>query len=186
MSRANRLPLVVALLVLMVVACSPCSLLSSGTRQEPVPTITVSDEAAQRLEDRLRQELQESPNQQFIIHITNDEITSLVNQKLAEAPEPPIQEPRIWFTRGRIYIAGTLVNVLPTPTEALLIASVRVADGQIRVQFDKASVGSVSVPNLVLEELMQTVNDALATAQVDLEITDVRIREGEIVIAGRK
>ena len=186
MSRKSRPVPYIALLVLALMACNPCSFLSGRTPQEPVPTITVSAEAAQRLQDRLYQELQENPNPQFILRITNNEITSLVSQKLAESPAPPIQEPRIWFTRGRIYVSGKLVNILPSPTDSLLVASVHVEDGQIRIQFDKATIGSMNVPKLVLNELQQTVNDALATAQIDVTITEVQILEGEMVIAGRK
>jgi len=39
---------------------------------------------------------------------------------------------------------------------------------------------------VVLGELEQTVNDALATAQINLTITEVQVREGELVVAGRK
>ncbi|MBC7223108.1 MAG: hypothetical protein H5T59_02345 [Anaerolineae bacterium] len=178
---------VLALLLLAVLACSPCSLVApSAPPQETLPTITISSVAARRLEARLREQLQENPDPQFILRITNEEITSLVNEKVSEAEEPPIQEPRIWFTRGRIYVAGRLVNIVPTPTDALLVASVKVVDGQVRLQFDDASVGAVKVPKVVLNELEQTANDALATAQINLTITEVRVREGEIVIAGRK
>lgn len=187
MHRPKPLVVLLPLLLLAVLACGPCSLSScSAPREESVPTIEVSQAAAQSLEDKLREQLEENPNPQFLIRITNEEATSLVNARLAEAEEPPIQEPRIWFTRGRVYVSGRLVNIVPTPIDALLVATVKVVDGQARLQFDDATVGTVKVPQLVLSELEQTVNDALATAQINLTITEVQVREGEIVVSGRK
>lgn len=189
MHRAKPFAALVALLLLAVLACGPCSLFSCtapAQQQETIPTVEVSQAAAQRLEDKLREQLQENPNPQFLIRITNEEATSLVNARLAEAAEPPIQDPRIWFTRGRIYVAGRLINIVPAPMDALLVASVKVVEGQARLQFDDATVGAVKVPKMVLSELEQTVNDALATAQINLTITEVQVREGELVIVGRK
>lgn len=188
MPRAKPTLALLALLLLAVLACGPCSLFSRTTpsAQESVPTIEVSQAAAQRLEDKLREQLQENPNPQFLIRITNEEATSLVNARLAEAEEPPIQEPRVWFTRGRIYVSGRLVNLVPAPMDALLVASVKVVDGQARLHFDDATVGTVKVPKVVLSELEQTINDALATAQINLTITEVQVREGELVVVGRK
>ncbi|NLE75391.1 MAG: hypothetical protein GX605_01395, partial [Chloroflexi bacterium] len=108
-------PLAMALLVFTLAACGPCSFFSPPPPNEPIPTITISEEAASGLEQKIRQELQESPNHEFIIRITNDEVTSLVATKLADSAETPMQEPRIWFTRGHIYIGGRLVNILPIP-----------------------------------------------------------------------
>lgn len=188
MPRAKPTLALLALLLLAVLACGPCSLFSrtAPSSQESVPTIEVSQAAAQRLEDKLREQLQENPNPQFLIRITNEEATSLVNARLAEAEEPPIQEPRVWFTRGHIYVSGRLVNLVPAPMDALLVASVKVVDGQARLHFDDATVGTVKVPKVVLSELEQTVNDALATAQINLTITEVQVREGELVVVGRK
>ncbi|NLE76190.1 MAG: hypothetical protein GX605_05490, partial [Chloroflexi bacterium] len=56
----------------------------------------------------------------------------------------------------------------------------------IRISIEEATVGSVALPQALLTQLTETINDALATAQIDVEITEVQIREGEIVIAGHK
>jgi len=114
--RRRLIRMIVPVLLLLGLACGPCNLLSGDVPTPPHP-IVISTESAGRLESRIRENLSGEPGRQFILRMTDDEVTSLVATKLAGYDESPLTEPRIWFTKGLIYGTGHLVNVLPVETD---------------------------------------------------------------------
>ena len=84
--RQTVVRVVLPLLVLLSLACGPCNLFSAAVPTPPFP-IAVSTESAAQLESRINQNLSGEPGQQFIMRMTDAEVTSLVATKLAKYDE---------------------------------------------------------------------------------------------------
>jgi hypothetical protein len=177
--------LLVPVLTLLALACGPCSVLTSE-RPTPPHALPVSTEAAGQLESRIRQNLKGEPGSQFILRSTDAEVTSFAATELSKYDESPIVDPQIWFTRGNVYATGTLVNVVPVETDFLVIASARVANGQIVVEVKESSAGAIPIPNPVLEWISESLSETLDELQLDVEVTALEILEGEVIIKGTR
>ena len=169
--------------VLLSLACGPCNLLAAVTPTPPRP-IAVSTESAAQLESRIQQNLSGPPGQPFLLRMSDAEVTSLLATKLAETDGAPVADPQIWFTKGKIYGQGRLVNVLPVETTFHIVATPHIRDGQVIVDIEEVSAGTVPLPDRVLDTLSQSLNETIAEAQLDLEVTDLEILEGEAIFKG--
>lgn len=184
-SRSTLVRFAVPLLILFSLACGPCNLVSEEVPTPPHP-IAVSTEAAGQLESRLQQNLQGQAGQQFIVRMTDDEVTSLVAIKLAEYDESPVRDPQIWFTKGKIYATGRLVNILPIETDVFFIANAHIQDGKVKVTLEKISAGAVPIPASALDTLSQSINQTVDEAQLGVQVSDLEILEGEVIVKGTK
>jgi hypothetical protein len=169
------------LLALTILACT-----TAGSATLPGSPVEVSPEAAQRVEAKLVKALQENPNDQFILRFTNEEITSYMTYSLEETTEPPITDPQVRFTKGKVYVAGRLANVNPMQVEALIVAVPRITGEQLVIEIESVYLGPLPVPDTLLATLSETIDKALEEAQIKLKITQVEIFESEIVIVGEK
>jgi uncharacterized protein YpmS len=168
-------------------ACGPCGLLGGKTPTPPRP-IAVSTESAAQLESRIRHALRVSgePGQQFILRMTDAEVTSLLASKLAQYEDSPVADPQVWFTKGKIYGTGRLVNVVPVTTNLYLVASPRIEDGNVRVVIEEASAGGLPLPESVLQTLSQSLNETVAELQLEVDVNALEILEGEAIIKGMR
>ena len=177
--------LIVPVLILLALACGPCSFLTSE-RPMPPRAISVSTEAAEQLESRIRQNLKGEAGSQFILRSTETEVTSWAATELSKYDEAPIVNPQIWFTRGNVYATGTLVKVVPLETDFLVIASARITNGQVVVEVQESSAGAIPIPGPVLELISESISETLDELQLDVEVTALEILEGEVIIKGTR
>jgi hypothetical protein len=175
--------LLVPAVLLSILACGPCGLLSSQVPTPPHP-IAVSTESAGQLEARIQQNLTGEPGQQFILRMTDAEVTSLVATELASYDGAPVADPQIWFTKGKIYGTGRLVNVMPVETDFYVVASASIQDGRVVVKLEEISAGAIPIPTGVLETISRSVNETVDELQPDVEISALEILEGEIIVKG--
>jgi hypothetical protein len=180
----NRSWAVLSLSLLLALPILACQLTGSVT--VPGSPVEVSPEAAQRVEAKLVEALQENPNNQFILRLTDEEITSYMTYSLEETTEPPITDPQVKFTKGKVYVAGKLTNVNPVHVDALIVAVPRIIDEQLVIEIESVHLGPLPVPDTLLETLSETIDKALEEAQINLQITQVEVFEEEIVIVGEK
>ena len=114
--------LLVPVVMLIGLACGPCNLFTSEMPTPPHP-IAVSTESAAQLESRIQQNLGGEHGQQFILRMTDAEVTSLLAAELAKLDGSPVTNPQVWFTKGQIYGTGHLVNVLPLEADFYVVAT---------------------------------------------------------------
>jgi hypothetical protein len=103
---------------------------------------------------------------------------------LAQYEDSPIVEPQVWFTKGKIYATGRLVNLLPVETPLHVVASAQVLDRKVVVEIEDASAGTIPLPANALEMLSQSVSETVEELQLDVDITALEILEGEAIIQG--
>ena len=184
MVNENRSLAVFSLSLLLALTILACKTTNSAIL--PGNPVDISPAAAQRVEAKLVKALQENPNNQFILRFTDEEVTSYMTYRLEETTEPPITDPQVRFTKGKVYIAGKLTNVSPMQVEALIVAVPRIIDEQLVIGIESVHLGPLPVPDTMLDTLSETIDKALEEAQVNLKITQVEIFESEIVIVGEK
>jgi len=180
----NRHGLAFSLSLLVALTIVACTVAGSATL--PGGPVQVSPEAAQRVEAKLVEALTLNPNDQFILRFTDEEVTSYLALKLEETAEPPITDPQVRLTKGKIYIAGKLTNIGPVQVKAMIVAAPRIMDDQLVIDVENVYLGPIPIPNTLLDSLSQTIDQALEEAQVKLKITQVEVFESEIVIVGEK
>ena len=180
----NRHRLTFSLSLLVALTIIACTAADSATL--PGGPVEISPEAAQRVEAKLVEALTLNPNDQFILRFTDEEVTSYLALKLEETTEPPITDPQIRFTKGKMYVAGKLTSIGLMQVRAMIVAAPRVMDDQLVMDVESVYLGPIPVPNTLLNSLSQTIDRALEEAQVALKITQVEVFESEIVIAGEK
>jgi uncharacterized protein YpmS len=177
--------LIVPIVILALLACGPCNLLSGEVPTPPHP-LAVSTEAAGQLESRIKQNLTGESDQAFILRMTDGEVTSLVSTELAKYDESPVLDPKIWFTKGKIYGSGRLVNVLPIETDFFVVATTRIVDGKVVVEIEEFSAGALPIPDGALETISQSINETVEELQLDVEVTAMEILEGEAIVKGER
>ena len=180
----NRRRMAFGLSLLVALTIIACAATDSATL--PGGPVEVSPEAAQRVEAKLVEALTLNASNQFILNFTDEEFTSYLALKLEETAAPPITDPQIRFTKGKIYIAGKLTNVGPVKVRAMVVAVPRVTDDQLVIDIQNVYLGPIPAPNVLVDSLSQTIDQALEEAQVNLKITQVEVFESEIVIVGQK
>jgi len=185
MQKRPKLIYLFVAVMFLTLACGPCSLLSADLPTPP-RSIAVSTDSAAQLESRIQQNLGGAPGQPFIMSMTDAEVTSLVATKLAEYGDSPVADPQIWFTKGKIYGTGRLVNVLPIETKFFVVASARIEDGQVKVDIEESSAGALPIPRRMLDTISQSINETMDDLQLDVTVSALEILEGEAIIKGTR
>lgn len=189
MADPRRAWLLVTVLAI-ITATLACSLNPGDSGDIPSPPggqIPVSQAAADRLKENFQREMQEaSTGDEFRLFVTNEEITSLVSLTLQETSGMPLTEPQVWFTAGRAFITGTFSPVWPFNFRSLIVATAVVDAGHIVIQVERAQMGPFPFPERVLASTSRTVNETLTQMQLDLEVTNLQILEGELQVAGTR
>ena len=181
--RITLVRVAVVVVILLSVACGPCSFLSGQSPTPPHP-ISVSPEAASQLSARIQQALNGQAGQQFILRMSDAEITSLLSTELAQVDETPVADPVVWFTKGKIYATGRLVNVVPVSARFYMVATPHIEDGKVVITIDEFSAGTLPIPRALLEKISQSMNETVDELQLSLEVTALEILEGEAIVQG--
>jgi uncharacterized protein YpmS len=92
----------------------------------------------------------------------------------------------VWFTKGRIYGTGRLVNVLPVEADISVVASAHIEDGKVRVVVEEIAAGTLPLPGRFLETVSQSINETVEEMQLDVEIDALEILEGEVIVKGTR
>jgi hypothetical protein len=175
--------LIVPIVMLLGLACGPCNLLSGEMPTPPHP-IAVSTESAAQLESRIQQNLGGEQGQQFILRMTDAEVTSLLAAELAALDGSPVTNLQVWFTKGQIYGTGRLVNVLPVEADFYVVATAHIQDGKVAIEIVEISAGALPIPDSVLNTISQSMNETVDELQLGVEVSALEILEGEAILKG--
>lgn len=171
-------------IIALAIAAQVCCCTIVGGPQPPY-TITPSDEAVQRLKERLA--TAESDGS-FTITVTDEEMTSLLVQMLAQQDELPISQPQVHFRNGRVEVYATVTVAAPLALPGMVAFSITATDSEISVTLEEIAFGPLPVPEPVLEALTEMLNETLSEsilAEMDeARITDIHIGEGQMTVSG--
>ena len=172
----------ILLLVLSIFAlsCLPCQT-SSQVIPTPIRTVPVSTEEAENLVSKLDEDVVLDPEGYFVLRFSEEELTSYVALNMAES----VTDPQVILSDGKIFLYGTIVSPVEAPITA--ICSVETEGGQIQITVDAVALGGFPIPETFVESFAQQIDDLITSAQRqgNVEITEVEITEGELIIRGR-
>ena len=72
----------------------------------------------------------------------------------------------------------------PFKFDSIIVATAVVNEGQLVVEVQDAQMGIFDFPDAILASMAQTVNEALTSILIDLDITRLEILEGEMFVLG--
>ncbi len=161
---------------LSVSCITPCL---AGLRhaQAPAPTVAISDDAAKRFEDKA----EGFGTKQFRIEFTEEEVTSYLALQLKDSL--PLASPQVHFLPGKVVLEGDLTS--PVRGHITLVGTLTVAGGRPQVQFQEARLGGITAPSSLLGSLSDSLDEAISANAADVEIQQIEVTTGRIVVSGR-
>jgi hypothetical protein len=96
----------IILVICALTAASLACTMNIGGPATPDRTIAVSTEAVGNLETQVQQALQSSQDGQVTFVITEEQLTSLLAEKLQSNPDALITDPQVYLSDGTIQIFG--------------------------------------------------------------------------------
>ena len=186
----RRYCLMLALLLpaLLLVACR-----FSKTMLSPGTSVPVSQEAADRLEEKLGCLIQGEDDGAFGLQVTEAELTSYVVFKMAEqidrSEELPLENFQARFAGGQMIFSGKVTAVCLLCFDVQVVASAHTKDGELDVSVDEAQMGAVRLSTGLLKNLSRIITETIIEApermERAVEIADIEIGEGVMQISGR-
>jgi hypothetical protein len=179
-SRFRKPGLALVALACCILACLPCQT-SSQLLPTPERTVPVSTEDAEELAFSLSHGIVPDAEGRFTLVITEEELTSYVALNMRES----IVDPQVLLTNGQICIYGTMVSPIEAPLTT--VATVEVDNGSPRLVIESVSVDGYPIPDTFVEAFAHQIDDLISAARrsENAEISEVEIREGEMIIRGR-
>jgi hypothetical protein len=184
----KRRPLSLLLLLLLLLPLPACS---SDRRPGGRLTLpcqpTISEAASDRLDEKIRPIVEEKGPEVFTLQTTHDEVTSFLVRILEAHPgESPVEDPRVCFTPGQVYVAGRFTNVVPFEFGGVIVAVPHLVDRRLEIEITRASAGSLLLPRALLRTLSKTLNETLSESELDIRFSAIEVGEGQITVSGHR
>jgi hypothetical protein len=179
-----RITVVVVSLSLAGLACDT----GLGGPTPPASPIPVSTEAAGELEALWEQALENAEDGVVHVTMTEAQVTSYVALKLAEEPDSPFEDVQIFLRDDKITMqAQAKAGSLSVPAQVVLGVTTD-ADGQLVVALEEADFGPMPVPQSLLENVSDGLNDLIAgqigAGNERFTITSIAIADGQMAVTG--
>ena len=190
MSRRRRVFFIaIAVLGLVVMACT-CSMPKLNTGgPAPKATVPVSKEAATQMQKKIDQAAAQAKSTgQFQVTLTESEITSYIDQYIqerqAQGDQIPIANPQVKLTQRQMWIYGTFIAG-PSKFNGLVVVSPQVQNGQLKIQVVRADLGLAPAPQPLLQQINEQIQASVDQASSTITLTGITIREGEMDVTGK-
>ncbi len=178
--RSIRAGLIAAL---VLVPASSCCCLLGGAVTPPMTPFAIEKDLADAMWERVS-DVKAKPGP-FSITITDHELTSyLVGLARSGAGEFPAQDVKIEFHDGYAEIWATFVDVAPSDLPVYVRATAQAVDGDLVFMITRANAGPIPVPGAMRELIAQSLSETLAELQFNLDVEQVELRSGEMVLSG--
>ncbi len=181
-----------SLLALSALACNMPGLQLGGP-QPPPQAVQPSGEALASFNDKWRTLNFATPDGPFSITFTNEELTSVVAEAIAQTEADtgetiPIQDIQVIMGDGVVNIYGR-INVGGFDANGLIVAVPSIgANGQLDVEIASIQYGPLQLDPSVLDQVMtsveQSINSPIQSSPFTITLSDVIITDGQMTING--
>jgi hypothetical protein len=172
----------ILLLVLSILAlfCLPCQT-SSQVIPTPTRTVPVSTAAAENLISKFSEGLTLDPEGCFDLKLHEEELTSYIALNMQES----ITDPQIILEDEKLYLYGTIVSPIEAPVAAM--SSIEIERRQVKIRVEAVTLGGFPIPETFVQAFVQQVDGLINSAQRqgNVEITEIEISEGDLIIRGK-
>ncbi len=179
----------IVLLLLISLACN----LPGRTAVEPtpLPTIPVSNEAVESLQETIESAKEAFNNDQTVeITLTEAQLTSAAALEVEADPDMPLSDPQIYLRDGQVTLVASLTqNKISVPLEINLELS---TDGQGNPVYKivKGQIGPLPIPENIMNRLTSRLDQIIASkSTVDnsqIFIESITIGDGTLTLRGHK
>lgn len=183
----RALPALVSVVVLL--QTSSCCCLLGGAVTPPMTPFEINKDLAAAMRERVMEATSTTgpggKPHHFTIAITDQELTSyLVGLAQSGAGEFPARDMKLAFDDGYVEIWATFVEIAPSDLPIYIKGTVSAAGGELVFSIAQAHVGPFPIPGAMRELISQSLSETLAELQFDLDVEQVEIRRGEMVLSG--
>jgi uncharacterized protein YpmS len=175
----------ILLLLLVNLACR----FTANKTQTPLETIAVSTEAVATLEAKLDESMNQAEQGQTVeLSLTEEEMTSLLAQKLQGQNEFVISDPQVLLRDGKITLAGDFqTGRLNVPVTIVFEPQVN-STGQAQLELISVSMGPFSAPDSMMTTIQDLADrfltDYLQQAGEAFVVESITVSDGTLTIKG--
>jgi uncharacterized protein YpmS len=175
----------ILLLMLVNLACR----FTSRKSVTPLATIAVSTEAVATLESKLDESINQAEQGQKVeLSLTEEEITSLLAQRLQDQTEVVISNPQVYLRDGKITLTGDFqTGKLNVPVTIVFEPQVN-STGQAQLKLISVKMGPFSAPDSMVTTIQDLADrfltDYLQQAGEAFVVESITVSDGTLTIKG--
>ena len=173
-----------------------CTMNVGGPDYSSLPTVPVSTEYAQSIQDEVQRAFQEGAQSGTItLKLTEQQLTSFIAEKLQTDPrlqrdgKPLIDNPQVYLRDGQMQIYGTSQQG-PFTANIGIVMNVGVdANGQPKIDIASADFGPLPAPEGLRDTIEAMIREAymgsLGPVATGLRIESISTADGVMTVSGR-
>ena len=184
-----------AVFALLMIAIGIGGYLITGpaARDVGANSIEITEEAAQRLDDKidaLEQEIDvaiaRGEHRRVALLITDEEATSKI-KALSDEGEIgiDIDHIQIQFIDGRVHVFAKIDFLIRV--QVSLQAEIEVNDGDVGIKIKSFNAGRISIPSTLIDQVMRAVMrmaDERFKEDIDIELEQITVGNGQMIVTG--
>lgn len=193
--RQTKYTLPLFLLTLLMTSLA-CTMFVGGPDTSSLPTVPVSTEYAQSIQDEVQRAFEEGAQTGTItLNLTEQQITSYVATQLQNDPrlqqngQPLISEPQVYLRDGQMQIYGKAQQGMFTANVGIVVNVGVDANGQPIIEIASADFGPLPAPEGLKDAIEATIREAfmgsLGPVATGLRIESITIANGTMTVSGR-
>jgi uncharacterized protein YpmS len=173
------------MLVFVNLACR----LTSRKIETPLETIAVSTEAVATLEAKVDESFNQALQGQTIeLTLSEEEITSLLAERLKDQSEIVLSDPQVYLRDGKITLTGNLqTGQLNVPVNVVFEPQVN-SNGQAKLELISVSMGPFSAPDSMVSSVQDLADrflmDYLQQSGEAFYVESITVDDGVLTIKG--
>ncbi|MEO8355994.1 MAG: hypothetical protein ABI621_08770 [Chloroflexota bacterium] len=188
---------VLAIFVLsLILASLACNVFVGGPDYSTLPTVPVSTQAMQSIQDEIQRAFEEGAQTGTItLNITEPQLTSFIAARLQSDPQlqqdnqPLITDPQVYLRDGQIQIYGKSKQGMFTANIGVIVSVGVDANGEPVIEIVSADFGPLPAPEGIKDTITAMVKEAymgsLGPVATGLRIETIAIANGIMTITGR-
>ncbi len=191
--KKSVLPIFVLSLILASLACN---VFVGGPDYSTLPTVPVSTEAVQSIQDEIQRAFEEGAQTGTItLNITEPQLTSFIAARLQSDPQlqqdnqPLITDPQVYLRDGQIQIYGKSKQGMFTANIGVIVSVGVDANGDPVIEIVSADFGPLPAPEGIKDTITAMVKEAymgsLGPVATGLRIETIAIANGIMTVSGR-
>lgn len=180
----------------LMLASLACNVFVGGPDYSTLPTVPVSTEAVQSIQDEIKRAFEEGAQTGTItMNITETQLTSYIAARLQSDPtlqqdnRPFITEPQVYLRDGQIQLYGKSQQGMFIANIGVIVSVGVDENGQPKVEIVSADFGPMPAPEGIKDTITAMVREAymgsLGPVATGLRIESITIGNGIMTVSGR-
>lgn len=180
---------VLILIPALLPAILACSIFLGGPAY-PDPPVPVSTDAASGLQSVFESAVASaSESGTLTVQLTETELTSYLDARLAELTDPPISKPQVTLRNGSLQVFGTAQSGLFVANVSLTAQCGVDPNGQPLISVTKAEFGPAPAPSELTDAMSSLLQEMLTgsfgPAAIGFRLESITIADGKMTLTGR-